>query len=156
MQRLLSKESVFREGFLSDAIRRCKGISQQDACIFYMAYFPDRGYSGIWDDRRGRADTVSGWASSTIASPIITTGNELEGEEIAEFSKKLNVQGLYLYAKTVKESSNLQILEENGKEIILRWNLQFAGTFFRINTPYLSLRDTKKRTFNKCFLCQWW
>ena len=46
-------------------------------------------------------------------SPIITTGNELEGEEIAEFSKKLNVKELYLYAKTVKEStdsilSNLQ------------------------------------------------
>ena len=31
-----------------------------------------------------------------IGAPIITTGNELEGEEIAEFSKKLNVQELYL------------------------------------------------------------
>ena len=43
---------------------------------------------------------------NTIASPIITTGNELKGEEIAEFSKKLNVRKLYLYAKTVKESSD--------------------------------------------------
>ena len=43
---------------------------------------------------------------SAIASPIITTGNELEGEEIAEFSKKLSVQELYLYAKAVKESSD--------------------------------------------------
>lgn len=32
-------------------------------------------------------------------SPVITTGNELEGEEIVEFSKKLNVWGLYLYAR---------------------------------------------------------
>ena len=39
-----------------------------------------------------------------IASPIITTGNELEGQDIAGFSKKLNVQELYLYAKAVKES----------------------------------------------------
>ena len=43
---------------------------------------------------------------SKISSPIITTGNELEGEEISEFSKKLNVQELYLYAKAVKESSD--------------------------------------------------
>ena len=40
------------------------------------------------------------------ASPIITTGNELEGKDIAEFSKKLNVQELYLYAKAVKESTD--------------------------------------------------
>ena len=43
---------------------------------------------------------------SKIASPIITTGNELKGEEIAEFSKKLNLQELYRYAKAVKESSD--------------------------------------------------
>ena len=40
------------------------------------------------------------------ASPIITTGNELKGEEIAEFSKKLNAKELYLYAKAVKESTD--------------------------------------------------
>ena len=40
---------------------------------------------------------------------------DYEGEEIAEFSKKLNIQGLNLYAKAVKESSDLRILEEIGK-----------------------------------------
>lgn len=44
-----------------------------------------------------------------IGSPIITTGNELEGKTIAEFSEKLNVQELYLYAKAVKGSTD-QIL----------------------------------------------
>jgi len=39
-------------------------------------------------------------------SPIITTGNELEGKDIEEFSKKLNVQELYRYAKSVKESTD--------------------------------------------------
>ena len=43
------------------------------------------------------------------ASPIITTGNELQGDGVAEFSKKLNVKELYLYAKAVKESTD-QIL----------------------------------------------
>ena len=40
------------------------------------------------------------------ASPIITTGNELQGDGITEFSKKLNVEDLYLYAKAVKESTD--------------------------------------------------
>ena len=39
-------------------------------------------------------------------APVITTGNELEGEEIAEFSKQLNINELYLYAKDVKESTD--------------------------------------------------
>ena len=39
-------------------------------------------------------------------SPIITTGNELQGNEIAEFSKQLNINELYLYAKDVKESTD--------------------------------------------------
>ena len=51
------------------------------------------------------------------ASPIITTGNELEGDDIAEFSKKLNVQELYLYAKAVKESSDKILLQLQYKDL---------------------------------------
>ncbi|MCQ2241111.1 DUF3795 domain-containing protein [Treponema sp.] len=49
-----------------------------------------------------------GYAEKTN-TPVITTGNELSGEEIAEFSKKLNRLELYNYAKAVLESTN-QIL----------------------------------------------
>ena len=41
-----------------------------------------------------------------IGSPIITTGNELQGNRIVEFSKQLNTKELYLYAKAVKESTD--------------------------------------------------
>lgn len=41
-----------------------------------------------------------------IGSPVITTGNELVGEEIVEFSKKLNVEALFEYCKAVMESTN--------------------------------------------------
>ena len=34
-----------------------------------------------------------------VNSPIITTGNELKGEEIAEFSAKLDVRALYDYCR---------------------------------------------------------
>ena len=41
-----------------------------------------------------------------INSPIITTGNELNGEKIADFSKQLNVKDLYEYCKAVMDSTN--------------------------------------------------
>lgn len=40
-----------------------------------------------------------------IHSPIITTGNELVKEEIADFSKQLNLEELYSYAFEVKDST---------------------------------------------------
>ena len=39
-------------------------------------------------------------------SPIITTGNELKGEKIAEFSKQLNVKALLDYCRSVKDSTD--------------------------------------------------
>ena len=41
-----------------------------------------------------------------IQSPIITTGNELNSEEIVAFSKKVNVRALFEYAKAVKDSTD--------------------------------------------------
>lgn len=46
-----------------------------------------------------------------VRSPIVTTGNELSGNEIAEFSKKLDLKELYRYAQAVMESTH-QILEQ--------------------------------------------
>ena len=47
----------------------------------------------------------SNWIEK-INSPIITTGNELDGEAMIDFSKKLNVKALYEYCKAVMDSSN--------------------------------------------------
>ena len=46
----------------------------------------------------------------TVHSPIITTGNELSGDAIAEFSKQLDIRELYRYAQEVMTSTN-RILE---------------------------------------------
>ena len=40
-----------------------------------------------------------------IGSPIITTGNELVKQEIADFSKQLNLDELYAYLSDVKRST---------------------------------------------------
>lgn len=47
----------------------------------------------------------SGTYQERINSPIITTGNELVKEQIANFSKQLNLQELYSYVFEVKDST---------------------------------------------------
>lgn len=44
----------------------------------------------------------SGGFDKSIGSPIITTGNELKREQIAEFSEKLDIDELYRYIVEVK------------------------------------------------------
>ncbi|MBO4637153.1 MAG: phage head-tail adapter protein [Clostridiales bacterium] len=46
-----------------------------------------------------------------IGSPIITTGNELVKQEIADFSEKLDLDELYSYIADVKESTERVIKE---------------------------------------------
>lgn len=65
-----------------------------------------------------------------ISSPIITTGNELKGEEIAEFSEKLNIDKLYNYIHDVDtvtsdvlkamsyENIKVKISDDKKKELI--------------------------------------
>ena len=47
----------------------------------------------------------SGNYKDRINSPIITTGNELIGQDIADFSAKLNIDELYTYISEVKKST---------------------------------------------------
>lgn len=47
----------------------------------------------------------SGDYQRRIKSPIVTTGNELSGSDIAEFSKKLAISELYKYIADVKNST---------------------------------------------------
>ena len=52
-----------------------------------------------------------------IGSTIITTGNELKGSEIAEFSKKLDVKALYEYCKAVMDSTDELVRGFNYKDL---------------------------------------
>lgn len=47
----------------------------------------------------------SGSYQESIRSPIITTGNELVKEQIADFSKQLDLEALYSYIFEVKDST---------------------------------------------------
>ncbi len=43
---------------------------------------------------------------ASIGAKIITTGNELAGKEIVDFSKTLDLDALYVYARSVQESTD--------------------------------------------------
>ena len=43
---------------------------------------------------------------TAVHSPIITTGNELSGDEITAFSKQLDIRELYRYAREVMQSTD--------------------------------------------------
>ena len=56
-----------------------------------------------------------------INSPIITTGNELVKQQIADFSKQLNLEELYSYIFEVRESTE-KILERFSYDE-LKWKI---------------------------------
>lgn len=55
--------------------------------------------------------------SETVHSPIITTGNELSGEGIAEFSRRLDVRELYRYAEAVARSTDSMLTKLNYPDL---------------------------------------
>ena len=52
-----------------------------------------------------------------IHSPIITTGNELSGEELVDFSKQLNIKALYRYARAVMQSTDQILLQMEQSDL---------------------------------------
>ena len=131
MQTLIGKESTFREG-IDTLIELRNDLFMQITSImdtypleaFYQMPFPKaEGYHSktlaysMWHIFRIEdivAHTIIKRDSQVLFtesflertnSPIITTGNELKGEDIADFSKQLDVKALYEYCAAVKNST---------------------------------------------------
>lgn len=142
IQDLLGKETTFKEGiellitFRQEMFHQISQIvNGYPAKAFYQMPFANvKGYHSktlsysIWHVFRiedivahsliagDEQIFVTGEYQKKIGSPIITTGNELQGEEIVEFSQKLKIGALYEYAKEVMVSTNtiLSKLEYSG------------------------------------------
>ena len=65
--------------------------------------------------------------SESIHSPSITTGNELSGEEIAEFSRKLDIRQLFLYAQKVMESTDQILLGLTYSDLKRKFGKEMAS-----------------------------
>lgn len=57
-----------------------------------------------------------------INAPIITTGNELVKEEIAEFSKRLDLDALYEYAEAVSQKTDAWLLSVSYDDLNTRFS----------------------------------
>ena len=135
MQALLSKKSTFGEGIekllalrksLFEQITQIVGNFPEEA-FYQMPFAGAEGYHSktlaysIWHIFRIEDIVAHEMIAEdqqvlfrrnfqeAIHSPVITTGNELSGSEIASFSMQLNIKELYRYAQEVMQSTD-QIL----------------------------------------------
>ena len=132
MQALIGKEATFREGIevlielRNDLFQQITSIvnTYPPEAFWQMPFAKAEGYHSktlvysMWHIFRIEdivAHTVIMRDSQVLftenflertGSPIITTGNELKGEAIADFSKQLNLKAVYEYCKAVKKSTD--------------------------------------------------
>ena len=143
MQTLIGKEATFRKGI--DVLMELReGLFQQITSIvneypseafWQMPYPKAEGYHSktlvysMWHIFRIEdivAHTVILQDSQILftdnflkrtGSPIITTGNELKGEGIVDFSKQLDVKAVYEYCAAVKKSTDEMLKKLEYKEL---------------------------------------
>lgn len=145
MQSLIGKESTFREGIAELLELRARLFGQitsivdtcPDEAFYQMPFAGADGYHSktlaysMWHIFRIEdivAHTLikqdsqvlfrDSWLDKT-KSPIITTGNELKGAEIAEFSKQLDVKAVCGYCEAVMNESN-ELLQSLGYKELKR------------------------------------
>ena len=83
-----------------------------------------------------------------IGSPIITTGNELVGQQIADFSSMLNLEQLYEYIAEVKESTEKILIDLSYKELKRKFT-----DMDKNNLRNLNVVSTDE---NACWLIDYW
>lgn len=141
MQIQLKKESCFSEGIASlltlrqtlmDELLSMKSeLSPEDFCT--MPFPNAKGYHcktiaySIWHIFRIEDIVVHDlilqddeilWAHrESIGASIVTTGNELAGQQIVDFSQMLNIDALYTYALAVKNSTDEWLRRLSYKEL---------------------------------------
>lgn len=132
MQELISKEATFDEGIKVLLELRTEIFEQITSIV--KTFPPDAFYQMPFGSGEGNHCTTLAWSlwhtfriedivthelilknkqifidgswKEKTSSPIITTGNELNGEQTIEFSKKLNIKATFDYCKAVMESTN--------------------------------------------------
>lgn len=131
MQTLLKKESSFKDGMkalfelrniLMEQIFQYKKILKRED-YDAMPFMNAKGYHSktvaysLWHIFRiedivlhtliqnDKEILFSGKYQKKISSPIVTTGNELVKQQIADFSKQLNIEQLFKYIEDVKKST---------------------------------------------------
>ena len=83
-----------------------------------------------------------------IGAPIITTGNELSGKRITEFSEKLDLDALYNYAIAVKNSTDELLKQLSYKDL--------RRKFSEADKTRLEQLQVVSTDENACWLIDYW
>ena len=153
MQGLISKRATLREGVerllelrkrLLEAVGQIVNTFPEEA-FYQMPFAGAKGYHSktlaysIWHVFRiedivahemiagDRQVLFDQRFRERVHSPIITTGNELSGDEIAAFSKRLEVGELYRYAQAVAQSTNQMLAGLEYSDLKRKFGEDMAG-----------------------------
>lgn len=85
---------------------------------------------------------------TSVGASIITTGNELVGRQIVEFSENLNLDGLYQYAVAIKESTDEWLRQLTYQELKRKFS---DADKLRLQTLQVVSTDE-----NACWLIDFW
>ncbi len=147
MQSLIGKEASFREGI--DVLIELRNVLFGQITSIVNTYPPDAFYQmpfigadgyhsktlaySMWHIFRiedivahtlilqdSQVLFTDGWREKTH-SPIITTGNELQGAQIAAFSKQLDISAVYEYCMAVMKATNVMLLDLEYRDLKRRF-----------------------------------
>lgn len=172
MQTQLKKEAAFSEGIqtlltlrhsLAEVLQDMKHELRRED--FNAMPFPNAaGYHNktiaysIWHifriediaahDLICRDEEVFSLFRDAIGAPIITTGNELTGQQITEFSQRLDLDALYNYAAAVKESTDALLRQLSYRDL-----RRTFGDSDKERVQSLHVVSTDERS---CWLIDYW
>ena len=85
---------------------------------------------------------------SKIGAPIITTGNELSGQQIVNFSSALDLDALYAYARAVKDGTEALLRQLSYRDL--------KRTFDDADRQRLRALQVVSTDENACWLIDYW
>lgn len=85
---------------------------------------------------------------SKIKAPIITTGNELVGQQIEVFSKEMDLDALYAYAVAVKSATDKMLIQLSYRDLRRKF-----GEDDKTRLQRLQVVSTDERA---CWLIDYW
>lgn len=147
MEELLSmKKELAPENFVAMPFPNAKGYHCKT--IAYSIWHIFRIEDIVVHSLILQENEIIGNYQASIGAPIITTGNELSGEQIVEFSQKLDLNSLYQYAATVKESTDEWLRQLPYRELKRKFS----------DTDKLRLQDLQvvSTDENACWLIDFW
>lgn len=121
MEQILGfREALSREKFNAMPFMNARGYHSKTVAYSIYHIFRIEDITANTLIKKGEQVFFAGEYQKKMDSPIITTGNELTGAQIAEFSAKLDLDELYKYISEVSETTEKMLKGLDFSELKIR------------------------------------